>query len=250
MQGQLVDIKPDGDGWKTTEQYDRYFYYPDHLVRLPQIPGASDPVGSIEAFGKLAVDVLREPLYEGLPSFAWNILGGRFDPQVPSLKDVSIGEEFLRRGGRREPVDNIISAMCHGIYGGDVWKLSAESSIFGASFINQRFETSYMAPLERWTNPAMPILAQDTDMMRHMVWKGATGWFVSESKRIKAFNFGAGFGAFTDAIVEKLKANRNVKFVNEKVTKVRLGATGRMEVCVLVLSIFPPLQNPLTLSNR
>lgn len=230
MQGQLVDIKPDGDGWKTAEQYDRYFYYPDHLVRLPRIPGASDPVGTIEGLAELAVEVFREPLYKGVPSFAWNMLRGNTDGQQPSLEDVSIGDEFLRRGGRREPVDNMLSAMCHGIYGGDVWKLSAESSIFGAAFMNKRLRFRYTVPWEKWTHPRVPMLDQDGDLLMQMVWKGPLARFVSESKRIKALNFGAGFGALTDGIVEKLRANPNVKFVGEKVNKLRLSATGRMEV--------------------
>ncbi len=225
----MSDVKPDGDGWKGLEAYDRYFYYPDHLVRLPNIPGASDPVGRLGAVAGLVVDALKEPIYEGMPSFIWNMLRG--SGEVPSFDDVSIGEEFLRRGGRREPVDNMISAMCHGIYGGDVWKLSAESSIFAAAFMNQRLKYSYSSPWEKWRNPRVPMLAQDHDLLKQAGLNIQVLNWLEHSKEIKSFNFGQGFGVLTNAVVAKLQANPNVKFVNERVTEVRLGATDRMEVC-------------------
>lgn len=240
MQGQLTDIEPDGDGWGTGELYDRYFYYPDHLVRLPKIPGASDPIGMIQGLAGLAVDLYREPLYKGALSFLWNLWRGKTtDGKRPGLEDVSIGEEVLRRGGRREPVDNMLSAMCHGIYGGDVWKLSAESSIIGPYFMNQRLVIRYRSHWQKWTDRRVRIPNQDADLLSYIPWKGHMGRLLRESMRIRALNLGAGFGTLTDGIVEKLKANANVKFVDEKVTKLRLSATGRMEVCARVLINFP-----------
>jgi oxygen-dependent protoporphyrinogen oxidase len=227
----LADIEPDGDGWMTTQQYDRYFFYPDHLVRLPRIPGASDPAGTIQALAGLVADVFREPLYDGMPAFMWNMLRPSADGQAPtSFEDVSIGDEFLRRGGVRAPVDNMLSAMCHGIYGGDVWKLSAESSIFGTAFANNRLRVKYEHPLQKWTDRRVPVLRQDRDMLEQTEYNDAITAYLSDSQRIKGINFGAGFGALTDALVEKLRANKNVKFVDERVSKLRLDATGRVEV--------------------
>jgi oxygen-dependent protoporphyrinogen oxidase len=163
-----------------------------------------------------------------MPSFIWNLLRG--SSEVPSFQDVSIGDEFLRRGGRREPVDNMLSAMCHGIYGGDVWKLSAESSIFAAAFMNQRLRYSYPSPLEKWRNPMVPMLVQDHDLLKQTGWIPQVARWVARSKEIKSFNFGQGFGVLNDAVVAKLKANPNVKFVNERVAKVRLSASNAMEV--------------------
>ncbi|OIW34567.1 Protoporphyrinogen oxidase [Coniochaeta ligniaria NRRL 30616] len=228
VEEQMSDVKPDGDPWKGFEAYDRYFYYPDHLVCLPAIPGASDPVGMLLGLAQLAVSSLREPLYEGAHSFLWNML--RSTGNRPPIDDVSIGEEFLRRGGRREPVDNMLSAMCHGIYGGDVWKLSAESSIFGAAFMNQRLRWPYSSVWEAWKKTRIPVLIQDNDLLRQVANNRQVVRWLEYSKVIKSFNFGQGFSALTDGLVAKLKAKPNVKFVNEKVDRVRHSAAGRMEV--------------------
>ena len=67
-------------------------------------------------------------------------------------------------------------------------------------------------------------------MMQQMSFTPQMRVFLGNSRKIKAFNFGDGFASLTDAIVKKLRANKKVSFVNEKVTKVRLSATGMMEV--------------------
>lgn len=227
----MSDIKPE-HGWTGSTAYDRYFYYPNHLVRLPNIPGVRHPVRTLEAVLDLAVDALREPLYKGMPTFAWNLLRGSSD-KPPNLDDVSIGDEFLRRGGRREPVDNMLSAMCHGIYGGDVWKLSCESSIFAAAFMNQRLRhPSGSLPERWWRKTLVPMLAQDLDLLEQMLKTKNESVFkwLMHSQVFKSINFVNGFGTLTDSIVAKLKANPKVKFVNEKVTKLRRSASGEMDV--------------------
>lgn len=44
--------------------------------------------------------------------------------------DESVGHFLERMLGDRRPVDNIVSAMMHGIHGGDVYKLSVKSTMF------------------------------------------------------------------------------------------------------------------------
>ncbi|KAB5551117.1 hypothetical protein GE09DRAFT_1190076 [Coniochaeta sp. 2T2.1] len=254
--------EPPSHPWLGAEAYDRYFYYPDHLVRLPNIPGLSKPVDTLKAVGKFALDLLREPLYKNLVPFGASVVLNT--NETPDTTDLSIGDEFVRiGGGRREPVDNMLSAMCHGIYGGDVWKLSSESSIFGSAFWNHRLKNGQHAfryaderdgrrpaPLRKGE---VPILAQDWDMVRGAISGdkdkvGVLDFLRRSGKTLKSINFAEGFQALPSAIVAKLTKNPNVKFVGQEVANVRLAATGRMEVCTFPFPPFFPL--PLFLTNK
>ncbi|KAH0542919.1 hypothetical protein FGG08_002688 [Glutinoglossum americanum] len=92
----------------------RYIYYPDHLVRLPTPP---------TPLWKLITAVFTEPLFKGVPM---SVLKEITKPKGQWKIDESIGSFFSRRFGPGL-VNNLLSAMCHGIYAGDVWKLSAKS---------------------------------------------------------------------------------------------------------------------------
>lgn len=95
----------------------RFIYYPDKLVRVPS-PNDS-------RFG-MAWTFLTHPLFEGVPAAAW---AESSVPKRPdSLVDESIGGFLKRRsGGRGKFVDNVVSAVLHGIYAGDVNQLSVRS---------------------------------------------------------------------------------------------------------------------------
>ncbi|KAB5580183.1 hypothetical protein GE09DRAFT_1081239 [Coniochaeta sp. 2T2.1] len=260
MSGETTE--PPSYPWLGAEAYDRYFYYPDHLVRLPNIPGLSKPVDTLKAVGKFALDLLREPLYKNLVPFGASVVLN--SNATPDTADLSIGDEFLRiGGGRREPVDNMLSAMCHGIYGGDVWKLSSESSIFGSAFWNHRLKNGQHvfryaderdgrrpAPLQKGE---VPILAQDWDMVRGAISGdkdkvGVLDFLRSSGKTLKSINFAEGFQALPSAIVAKLTKNPNVKFVGQEVAKLRLAATGRMEITTTSSST-PPQQYDKVIST-
>ncbi|QUC18413.1 uncharacterized protein UV8b_02654 [Ustilaginoidea virens] len=117
----------------------RRIYYPDHLVTLP--PASS------------AAEFVREPLF--LQSI-WAGLGYLFRRRssarrggVP-VKDMSISEWLHQISGSRRLADNLASAMVHGIYGGDVDKLSARSVL-------ERFYWAYYLPS---TGPALRHMAK------------------------------------------------------------------------------------------
>lgn len=97
----------------------RFIYYPDHLVRLP---GPGMPVGEIiKTLG-------TEPIFNGV------LKGMLKEPFRPSesngITDMSVGA-FLRSRFGDQMVDNIASAVFHGIYAGDLDQLSAQAIIPG-----------------------------------------------------------------------------------------------------------------------
>lgn len=92
----------------------RYIYYPDHLVQMPH-----PSMGILD----IVRTVLTEPIFEGLiPSIAGSYLRA---PDRRGHGDMSIGA-FIARHYGRDVVDNLASAMIHGIYAGDVWDLSVD----------------------------------------------------------------------------------------------------------------------------
>ena len=103
----------------------RYIYYPDHLVTLP-------PTASLAEF-------CREPLF--LQSFfaGLGFLLRRMRSRAVPLKDMSISEWIYEISGSRTIAENFASAMVHGIYGGDIDKLSARS-------VFDRFYWAYYLP--------------------------------------------------------------------------------------------------------
>ncbi|EAS35752.3 protoporphyrinogen oxidase [Coccidioides immitis RS] len=99
----------------------RYIYYPDHLVRLPgPQPGAGLLVNLISN----AIGVFTEPALKSLP---WALATEPLRPSRPKdLDDESVGDFVARRLGK-DVADNIVSAVFHGIYAGDIYKLSVKT---------------------------------------------------------------------------------------------------------------------------
>lgn len=91
----------------------RFIYYPDHLVRMPG-PGSS--------LLPTVFRMLQEPVFTGF------ISASLFEPMESQgiLEDESIGS-FISRRLRPELADNIVSALIHGIYAGDIYQLSIRS---------------------------------------------------------------------------------------------------------------------------
>ena len=141
----------------------RYVYYPDHLVRMP------GPGGSV--FENL-IGLFSEPVFSGLISafFRDNLENKRGE----SLKDESIASFFARRLNS-QVADNVASALMHGIYAGDIEKLSVRSILpqiwdyegrFGSvtsgikdSFENARFSAPDCALLKELSERLHPGLA-------------------------------------------------------------------------------------------
>ncbi|KAH6996614.1 hypothetical protein BKA56DRAFT_609848 [Ilyonectria sp. MPI-CAGE-AT-0026] len=92
----------------------RYIYYPDHLVPLPPaIP---------------FMDIFREPLYlENIPAALMLLWKSTVGSKGVPKDDPSIAEWMYQISNSRKAAATMASAMIHGIYGGDIDKLSAKT---------------------------------------------------------------------------------------------------------------------------
>lgn len=113
---------------------DRYLYYPDHLVRLP---GSGFSLNNIL---DTARSFLTEPLWDGavkagIAMFLPTLRNDKEDIrnieefEEALAMDESVGEYFERVLDDDRVVKNILSGMMHGIYGGDVYKLSVKHTL-------------------------------------------------------------------------------------------------------------------------
>jgi oxygen-dependent protoporphyrinogen oxidase len=148
----------------------------------------------------------------------------RLDPgyQPRRGEDETIGDFFAGRFGRPDLVDNVLSAMVHGIYGGDVWKLSVQSSLFSRAHTNYLLGTS---PGSVFVN------LEDLELMQELV-KNKDVRAIAESSTFWGYiYFRNGFATLTDALAKELIQNERVTIrTNEPVEKLRCHQSRKIEV--------------------
>jgi oxygen-dependent protoporphyrinogen oxidase len=94
----------------------RFIYYPDHLVQLP---------GGDQDIYQVLTSLMTEPLYNGLFKGAIHELVA--PARSPQVVDETVSTFFRRRFGNSDIAENLVSAVMHGIYAGDIDRLSMRS---------------------------------------------------------------------------------------------------------------------------
>lgn len=93
----------------------RYIYYPDRLNRLPAESSDFTLGNALRLWNS------------GILNGSWNMLLEPWKPRRPrGLQDQSVGD-FLRRRVDERVANNLVSAVFHGIYAGDIYQLSART---------------------------------------------------------------------------------------------------------------------------
>lgn len=103
----------------------RFIYYPDRLNRLPsEVPSITE-----------IFPLWRSGILDG-------VVGLLKEPMKPkrsvSLSDETVGSFLARRVDKRL-ANNLISAVFHGIYAGDIWQLSAKTLLSMAWQLEGRY---------------------------------------------------------------------------------------------------------------
>ncbi|KAL7790426.1 hypothetical protein V8C37DRAFT_403451 [Trichoderma ceciliae] len=176
----------------------RYIYYPDHLVPLP-------PHTSLAAFASEPIVV--ESLWAGF-GYVMRRLFSRKD-RVP-VEDLSIADWIQHITGSQVLAENLASAMVHGIYGGDIYTLSARSVLdrfYWAHYLpNLGPNVRHMALAEQ---SFMEAMAEDPQVRK-----------LAQQPRGALLTFGeAGMEALPIALADALNGQANVEVkLNAKVT--------------------------------
>ncbi|KAG4432015.1 hypothetical protein IFR05_012500 [Cadophora sp. M221] len=181
----------------------RFLYYPDRLVKLPG-PG-QDPFD-------MAWRVLTEPVFKGL---VWGSLVERYRPTRPiELEDESIGSFIARRMANDNVGNNIVSAVLHGIYAGDVNQLSVKS-LMPRMWHYEAWKGSLMKALLTKMSEQLDLVSRkDSDLKREL--KPKIDKTLSDAMKFASvYSFKEGIGALSGAMEKALRNNPNVEFKME-----------------------------------
>ncbi|TGO10979.1 hypothetical protein BTUL_0120g00170 [Botrytis tulipae] len=184
----------------------RFIYYPDRLVCMPE------PSQGVYA---IAWKMLTEPVFKGM----YRLLFEYKRPRRPTgLDDESVGSFLARRTGGTDIPDNLVSAVFHGIYAGDIYKLSAKSIIPTQWGMEGAFGSisAGMSQMAKFKNAT----AEDADLEEKE--KSA---FTDNERAIvnetSVYTFRRGIGTLSEALDSSLRNNPNVKIkLGEDVRKI------------------------------
>lgn len=198
----------------------RFVYYPDHLVRMP---------GPGQTVWNLFKNLIDEPIFKGAISGA--LLEGFRPTRARELPDESVGS-FVSRRGSKSVANNLVSAVFHGIYAGDIWKLSAKS-ILPLPWAREAkhgnlASAAWAAMVQRqsWN------FCDDVELQMRLQ-DGA--WHPDLRKQIvdaSVFTFKRGISQMTEALEERVTRKRNVKVMKStQVTALqKVGDTSNIQI--------------------
>lgn len=174
----------------------RFIYYPDHLVCMPE---------PSQGFYAVVWKILTEPVFQGSFKMLFEYMRPR---RSIDLKDESVRSFLARRAGGTDIPDNLASAVFHGIYAGDIDKLSARS-ILSAQW---GMEGAY-GSLGKGLPHAIKFhhaTAEDETMAEK-----EKDLFTDHERSIvqdaSVYTFRRGIGTLSEALVSSLRSNPNVK---------------------------------------
>ena len=177
----------------------RFIYYPDHLVRMPG-PGVS--------LLENVSNVWSQSVFNGTIAGALSEVTRAKRPE--GLRDESIGSFISRRFGPAL-ADNIVSAVFHGIYAGDIYKLSARSIVPGLWHTEERYGSIMHGMVDQMMGSLRPISMADADAIALREYDDRPVSEASEAARKSSvFTFKGGIGELADRLEERLKEASNV----------------------------------------
>ncbi|EYE95060.1 oxygen-dependent protoporphyrinogen oxidase [Aspergillus ruber CBS 135680] len=188
----------------------RYIYYPDHLVRMP---GPDPETGALQNAISILGSVLSEPVFKNL------IKGVVTEPLkldlIPGPTDESVAE-FVARRLHPDVADNLVSAVMHGIYAGDIDKLSAQA-LLGQIRTFETPDRGVIGSLLNIKSSGRAIVRVDDSLARRNAGplKNIEYWKVLKTlvARSSALTFKNGVGQLSDALAAALDRDEKVEVI-------------------------------------
>lgn len=169
------------------------------------------------------VSVLTEPIFKGLP---WAIFREPFqETRSPDLRDESVGD-FISRRFNSTVANNLVSAIIHGIYAGNIYELSART-LFPLQW-NLEVTSgsgSVLAALVQYAQAGItPTLREDLETVKSISssdkQRERMQSFEKSMAEASVYTFKRGIGQLTEQLESTLKKAKNVKiFKNSRPTK-------------------------------
>lgn len=121
---------------------------------------------------------------------------------VADHADLSVGEFLYRMTGNSDVVDNLASAFFHGIWGGDIWKLSVRETSLQTFYLQQHYLGSVGNMVkEHDYESGRDLVARNPALLRVLDEYGVGCAYIG---------FHKGFSTLSDAVAHALKGNPKV----------------------------------------
>ncbi|CAG8532970.1 31_t:CDS:2 [Ambispora leptoticha] len=189
----------------------RYIYYPDKLNELPSsFFGALTSLFTLPVLKGIIPGLLREPF---VPKRKLHDNDKDFD-------DESI-HSFVSRRINSHIADNMISALIHGIYAGDVTKLSVRSTFPLLYYSERKYGSLLKAMLvksnKKNNDNIIPISHQDQILQRTLVEQNKE--LLKSVQGISMYSFRDGVEELVSAIESELAASEKVEIIRGQAVK-------------------------------
>lgn len=157
-----------------------------------------------------------------------------------SVEDESVGEYLSKRLGERM-ANNVASAVFHGIYAGDIWKLSAKS-ILSWLFEQESRQDSLMGVFRNLRRRQAWSFADDV-FMQMLLQEGAwSDSIATQFRNASVFTFPKGVQQLPDALVRWLQDHDVSIQMNHKVEQLSQISSSRADKMEVRSPYFEPPQ--------
>lgn len=156
----------------------------------------------------MAYNILMEPALRWLPAAT---LKEYWVPRRPNhLRDESIASFLERRLGTKDAADNLVSAVLHGIYAGDINKLSIRS-LLPRAWLFEGVGGSILNGIVKKAREGIETRAEKNDfILTASILQKIDPELLYMIHSSSVFSFKDGIGALTTALEKSLRANPNV----------------------------------------
>ena len=159
-------------------------------------------------------NVLSEPIFKGALYGAFSEFM-EFRPKRPGgLEDESIGSFVSRRFGSAI-ADNVLSAVIHGIYAGDIYKLSARTILPGPWHMESAHGSVLEGMLRTAATGQRPVATDDVEIIKEFNSRPTMTEPLEAVKKSSVFTFKGGVGELADRLEAELRKNPNVQLRKE-----------------------------------
>ena len=182
--------------------------------------------------------LLTEPVFEGA---IWAGLSEHFkNARDPGLEDESVGDFFSRRFCS-PMVDRILSAVLHGIYAGDVYRLSAKS-LFPGPWRDEGTAGSVLGGMIKARADGLEVTKREAAYLKEMKSFNWDPLLKATLKDTTVFTFKDGLSTLTDALARHLVSNGNVDFKTSTPVESVMSTPDKSEVMVYAQGSPEPVQ--------
>lgn len=150
----------------------------------------------------------REPAFRGLLS---SIISEPFKNRPRDHPDDESVGEFISRRFSKQVADNLASAVFHGIYAGDIYKLSARTLLSQLHEAEAAHGSIIWSQLKRWRSKTTQVAtarAMAASSLPNS--SGGADDLQARMELTSVFTWGQGLGQLVDALADSLRKSKKV----------------------------------------